>query len=76
MGLDMYLSKKTYVKNWDFQPDNEKHTIAVVLDGKYRPDIKPERITNITEEVMYWRKANAIHNSLHKFSLIGTCRGP
>ena len=25
-------------------------------------DIKPERISNIIEEVGYWRKANAIHN--------------
>ena len=62
MGLDMYLSKKTYVKNWDFQDDSKKHDITVKLGGVTRDDIKPERISNITEEVMYWRKANAIHN--------------
>ncbi len=58
----MYLEKKTYVKNWNAKerPDENPH---VTLKG--RPEIagklKPERITYITEEVMYWRKANAIH---------------
>ncbi len=29
MGLDMYLSKKTYVKNWDFQKKSERHTVTI-----------------------------------------------
>ena len=62
MGLDMYLSKKTSVKNWSFQPKEEKHSISVKLGGKARKDIKPKRISEITEEIMYWRKANAIHS--------------
>ena len=44
MGLDMYLTKKTYVRS-----------------GTIRTDIDPERISYITEEVGYWRKANQIH---------------
>ena len=60
MGLDMYLSKKTYVKNWAHQ--QKHHVITVMYDGKMRTDIKPERIAYIEEEIMYWRKQNAIHN--------------
>jgi hypothetical protein len=62
MGLDMYLSKRTYVKNWSFQKDKEKHKVTIKLDGKVRKDIKPSRVTYVVEEVAYWRKANHIHN--------------
>jgi len=61
MGLDMYLSKKTYVKNWDFQKKSERHTVTIKKGGKVRTDIKPERVSYITESVGYWRKANHIH---------------
>ena len=61
MGLDMYLKKKTYVKNWDHMNPEQKHTINVFRGGKARTDIKPERISCIIEDVAYWRKANAIH---------------
>lgn len=60
MGLDMYLSKKSYVQNWEH--NQKKHEIKVKFDGKLRADIKPERITYITEQVGYWRKANHIHH--------------
>lgn len=59
MGLDMYLSKKSYVKQWDFQKKN--HEVEVSYGGDKRHDIKPERVSEIVEEVMYWRKANHIH---------------
>jgi hypothetical protein len=55
MGLDMYLSKKTYVQNWDFHKPEEKHTISIKKGGKARKDIKPKRVSYIVEEVMYWR---------------------
>lgn len=61
MGLDMYLSKHTYVKNWAHMKDDEKHKVVVKKGGKLRKDIKPERVSYIVEEVAYWRKANAIH---------------
>ncbi len=61
MGLDMYLEKKTYVKNWDHNPPEKQHTITVKRGGKKHPSIKSERISEITEQVAYWRKANAIH---------------
>lgn len=62
MGLDMYLTKKTYVKNWSHMSEDEKHKITVKRGGKIRKDIKPERISSIEESVAYWRKANQIHN--------------
>lgn len=60
MGLDMYLTKKTYVKNWAHKTD--KFQVSVKLNGKDHASIRPERITYIDEEIMYWRKQNAIHN--------------
>jgi hypothetical protein len=61
MGLDMYLYKKTYVKNWEHNPDMEQHQIEVKKNGVVRNDIKPSRISYIVEEVAYWRKFNALH---------------
>lgn len=61
MGLDMYLNKKTYVQNWDHHDQDQRHEITIKRGGKVRTDIKAERISYITEQVAYWRKANAIH---------------
>jgi hypothetical protein len=62
MGLDMYLSKKTYVRNWEHMSDDQKHSVVVTKGGQPVTSIKPERVSYIEEEVMYWRKANQIHN--------------
>ena len=61
MGLDMYLYRKTYVKNWDHYAPEDRHEITVKKGGKVREDIKPERIMQLVEQVACWRKANAIH---------------
>ena len=61
MGLDMYLSKKTYVKQWDFQNEEEKTKVSVTKNGEPIKEIKSERVSYIQEELMYWRKANQIH---------------
>jgi len=60
MGLDMYLEKRTYVKQWDFQKPEEKYNVEVTKGGE-TINIKPERVTHICEELGYWRKANQIH---------------
>ena len=60
MGLDMYLTKKTYVKNWSHMKEDELHHITIT--GPRAGNIKPERIMHIEEEVGYWHKANAIHS--------------
>jgi hypothetical protein len=61
MGLDMYLSKKTYVKQWEHKGD-ENFQVEVTKKGEPVSHIKPERISHIEEEVGYWRKSNQIHN--------------
>jgi len=61
MGLDMYLSRKTYVKNWSHMNKEERHATGVKLGGKKHPYIDPKKISNIEEEMAYWRKANQIH---------------
>lgn len=62
MGLDMYLYKKTYVKNWEHMKPEEKTDVIIRVGGKPHPFIKSERISEIQEEIGYWRKANAIHD--------------
>jgi hypothetical protein len=60
MGLDMYLNKKYYIKNWDFMKDDEKHYITI-LKGSKPSEIPTDKIISIETEAMYWRKSNAIH---------------
>ena len=57
MGLDMYLSAKRYLSDYD---DQDKEIIKSVeeLSIKGRGDMRPKEICF---EAMYWRKANAIH---------------
>lgn len=65
MGLDMYLSKKTYIGNKYRDAGKQikvivpKNQEGVVFPTK---KIKSERVSEIIEEVGYWRKANQIHN--------------
>ena len=60
MGLDMYLSKKTYVKYWEHNGDNN-YEVKVTKAGN-PTNIDPKKVSYIVEEVGYWRKANQIHN--------------
>ena len=61
MGLDMYLSKKTYVKQWDHDAPENKFEVVVTKGGNPFEGIKASRVKYIEEEVGYWRKANHIH---------------
>jgi hypothetical protein len=55
IGLDMYLSKKTYVgNNWAKDLNKEEATVIA-------PGIIQSRVTYIEESIGTWRKANAIH---------------
>ncbi len=60
MGLDMYLYKETYVQNWSFHTPEQKWNITVTKGGE-PSRIRPERICTIIEEIVYWRKFNALH---------------
>jgi hypothetical protein len=59
MGLDMYLEKHYYIQNWDHNPPEDKFEISITKGGK--PFQLQGEPTYIHTEVMYWRKANAIH---------------
>jgi hypothetical protein len=61
MGLDQYLSKRHYVQNWEHNGAEGQFQITVKRGNKEYPLIKTDKITYITEQVGYWRKANAIH---------------
>ena len=61
MGLDMYLSKKTYVQNWAHNKPEQHHEVSVKRGGVIREDIQPQRITYVEEQIAYWRKFNALH---------------
>lgn len=61
MGLDMYLSKRTYVKNWEHMGPDKQNKITLTTGGQNNASIKTNRISDVIEEVMYWRKANSIH---------------
>jgi hypothetical protein len=63
MGLDMYLTKKTYIGA------NYEHRLFTGVSGKIDITIKDSpininfnRVRSISEQVGYWRKANQIHN--------------
>lgn len=63
MGLDMYLRAEKYVSGYDFKASEkevfDKVITAVGADGFTTADSLGMTVS-IT--VMYWRKANAIHN--------------
>ena len=56
MGLDMFLTKTRYLM------ENERQGLVLTFPnepGSSAP--KASRVREIIEEIMYWRKANAIH---------------
>lgn len=55
----MYLHKRTYVKNWDHFTDKERFKINITRKSGH--SIQIDRISDVIEEVAYWRKANHIH---------------
>ena len=66
LGLDMWLKRSNYVRNWEH--DNFSHTVSVKFEKKgekkkiKRPDINVRNVCSIVEERMYWRKFNALHS--------------
>ena len=57
----MYAARKVHVKQWDFQKPKERFTVQIARDGRTVKGIQPDRISNVEEDVMSWRKANHIH---------------
>ena len=59
MGLDMYLSKKTFI-GAQYEHRNVVVNIDITIDGK-PAKINPKKVSYIEEAAMYWRKSNGIH---------------
>lgn len=59
MGLDQYLYKKHYI-GAQYEHNNVTGVIEIKKDGK-SVDINFKKVSYITEEAFYWRKANQIH---------------
>ena len=74
MGLDMYLKAQKYVSSWNHQKDAEAGKIFVdILNavGMSMSDVTPDAPSgNVSFNVGYWRKANAIHSWF-----VGECQG-
>lgn len=60
MGLDMYLTKRTYI---GAEYEHREVGGKIELTAKGVPiSINLRRVHSITEKIGYWRKANQIHN--------------
>jgi hypothetical protein len=59
MGLDMYLTRKTYIGG-NYEHRNVKGSIDISINGK-KLNLDLSKLSEVTEQVGYWRKANAIH---------------
>ena len=59
MGLDMYLTKRKYVKNWEHDKANQ-WKVTVSKNGT--PCEEKFSISEVVYDVGYWRKANQVHN--------------
>lgn len=63
MGLDMYLTRKTYVKQWDHESPSEKFEVTVTKGGV--PYLNSsDGISHVSQEIGYFRKFNALHHWL------------
>ncbi len=61
MGLDMWLTEKTYVKNEDSSKAKDRFEIEIKKGGKDVGSIQTSRIIYIEEELLYLRNAHHIH---------------
>jgi hypothetical protein len=62
MGLDMYLSAKKHVSNYDFYPEEKElnKNVKEVLGLQSLSDDNAS--VTVSVNVGYWRKSNQIHN--------------
>lgn len=60
MGLDMYLRKEIYI-GAKFEHNKISGDIKLFQNGVEIP-INLNRVSSISEEICYWRKANQIHH--------------
>ena len=61
MGLDMYLTKKHYVQNWEHTQLEKRFEVTIKQGDKTYGNIDASKVKYIEEEAGYWRKSNHIH---------------
>jgi len=59
MGLDMYLTGERYVSEYERGMEQAAKSLSAAVEVTRYTHQRP--VTGIVVEVMYWRKANAIH---------------
>lgn len=57
----MHLYKKTYVQNWEHYKPENRFDVSVKRGGITYPNVKPERIVYVIEQVGYWRKFHSLN---------------
>ena len=55
MGLDIYISKKFYVENWDHYGESENVSIDIKVKGRKIPLLSLDKVTHITTNFLYFR---------------------
>jgi len=58
MGLDMYLSADRYLRDFGHNDDKDK---IEIINAMFPELPESSHIKEVTAEILYWRKANAIH---------------
>ena len=61
MGLDMYLTKKIWIKNYLGTKEEDLIKVTITKNGEPMKGINSDKIQEVLEEVAYWRKFNALH---------------
>ena len=64
MGLDMYLSAKTFISGYEHGKVDDRKAYSAVINAANLTAIADPTTphTTVSTCVLYWRKANAIHN--------------
>lgn len=62
MGLDMYLEARRFVSGYAHSDEAERTLFDDVAKSIGMQDMHDERYINISVNVAYWRKANAVHD--------------
>jgi len=61
MGLDMYLEARKFVSGYDFAPEADKHLFNQLSEISPAAPSVDSPSFQLTVNIGYWRKANAIH---------------
>jgi hypothetical protein len=66
MGLEMYAYRRFYLPQRDDESEEERYSVQIVRGGIPVAGFQSDRISEVDEEVMFWWKADHIHNWIVK----------